>query len=76
MEIIKDNVKDDWQERLIEEFEQLNDRIEKLENAINTDGFVDKVGERQFFLMGEQLSVMKSYSSTLGKRLLDLNLAK
>lgn len=42
MEIIKDNVKDDWQERLIDEFEQLNDRIEKLENAINTDGFVNR----------------------------------
>ncbi len=63
-----------FSDRLLEEYDQLSDRVNKLEKALESDGFIDKVGQVQFDHMEKQYSGMSLYLEALKDRLKDLKL--
>lgn len=56
----------DYQQRMLDELAELNERIEKLEKFLESDNNLDIVYHN---LMQAQLSVMHSYSDILSKRI-------
>jgi hypothetical protein len=58
----------DWQQRVIGEKDQLDDRIEKLESFLSSTQ-VDNVEENALELLQRQLTVMQEYSAILGERI-------
>lgn len=60
---------DTFQKRLISEYAELVTRHEKLMDALNSEGFEEKVGEEQSQLMREQASAMAEYANILYKRM-------
>ena len=62
----------DFKTRLVEEYKELGDRLGKLNTALNTQGFKEKVGEKQYNLMCQQDRAMTEYWNVLGDRLKDL----
>lgn len=69
-----DIVTEDWQKRLIDEYNILYERLSKLKKALETEGFSTKVGKKQFTLMAKQCEGMKIYFSALEERMFDLEL--
>lgn len=59
-------------ERLIQEEKELGIKIEGLIKAIESDRFVEKVGEYQFELLSLQHTCMLSYRRVLNMRIKDL----
>jgi hypothetical protein len=59
-------------ERLILEEKELGEKIGGLNNAFNSYGFAEKVGEYQFDLLSMQHSAMLSYRKVLIMRIKDL----
>ena len=58
-----------FQERMLFEYNELTERIEKLINFMNTDMFKQKLSEEERNLMFEQLNGMSIYSKALRQRL-------
>ena len=58
----------DFKTRLIEEKEQLNERIEKLESFVGSDKF-SSISAVQQSLLNVQLQSMRTYSQVLVERI-------
>lgn len=65
---------ENYQKRMLDEYNELKERYDKLNAALYTDGFREKVGDYQFDLMKEQLLGMKKYLIALIDRLNDMGL--
>ena len=63
-----------FQDRLIEEYKELGDKLGKLNTALDKEGFKEKVGENQYNLMCIQDSAMTNYWNTLRERMEDLGI--
>ena len=63
-----------FENRIIEEYKQLVDRINKLNIDRNKDDFKEKVGERQYNLIQVQYNAMIEYWNTLRNRMIDLGI--
>ena len=50
---------EDWKVRLVEEYKQLLERMEKLSIALNKEEFYEKVGRVQHFYMVSQYTGMR-----------------
>lgn len=68
------NIKEHGQvvQDLRKEAVELEERIDKLIEALLSDGFLGKVGKVQFILMSKQLAGMQSYLDTLRGRMVNL----
>ena len=62
----------DFKTRMVNEYRELGERLEKLSTALNTQGFKEKVGEYQYNLMCRQVKAMTEYWVVLEERLKDL----
>lgn len=58
----------DYQKRMVEEFNELNDRVEKLESFITSNETFFALEIHKQKLMKWQLSAMKSYREALADR--------
>lgn len=58
--------------KLEEEYDALEEKLTKLIDTINSEGFEEKVGETQMSLMLDQESAMRLYLRTLAMRIDDL----
>lgn len=65
---------EDWKVRLVEEYKQLLERMEKLSIALSKEEFYEKVGRVQHFYMVSQYTGMRIYKETLEDRLKDLGI--
>ena len=65
---------EDFQKRMLEEHSQLAERLGKLDAALKKDGFLQKVGEKQFILILKQRIGMISYLEALEDRMKDMNI--
>ena len=65
---------EDFKVRLVEEYKQLDERVSKLETALSTDNFQEKVGKVQYVGMIQQLTGMRVYKEALEYRLKDLKI--
>lgn len=65
---------EDWKVRLVEEYTQLLERMEKLSIALNKEEFYEKVGRVQHFYMVSQYTGMRIYKEALEDRLKDLGI--
>ncbi|QOR58276.1 hypothetical protein [uncultured phage cr106_1] len=65
---------EDFKVRLVEEYKQLDERVSKLETALSTDNFQEKVGKVQYISMIQQLTGMRVYKEALEYRLKDLKI--
>lgn len=65
---------ENYQKRMLDEYNELKERYDKLNVALCTDDFREKVGDYQFDLMKEQLLGMKKYLIALIDRLNDMGL--
>jgi hypothetical protein len=65
---------EDFQKRMLEEHGQLVERLSKLNAALEKDGFLQKVGEKQFILILKQRIGMISYLEALEDRMKDMNI--
>lgn len=63
-----------FQFRLLNERNELKERLAKLNKALLTNNFRLKVGQRQYNLMIKQCRHMKGYLSTLEERIKDLGI--
>ena len=59
---------------LVEEYILLIQRLTKLINLLDSEGFEDKVGKKQYDLMMNQRLAMTNYSVILEHRLADLGI--
>ena len=64
---------EDFKKRMLDEYKELKDRFYKLDKALSTEGFSEKVGPFQYNMMILQYHGMASYMSALKLRLDDLN---
>lgn len=58
-----------FESRIVEEYNQLTDRLSKLDAALNKEGFKEKVGEEQYYLMCAQSRAMFEYCDVLMVRM-------
>lgn len=65
---------EDFKKRILDEYKELRDRFYKLDKALSTEGFSEKVGPFQYNMMILQYHGMASYMSALKLRLDDLNI--
>jgi predicted glycosyltransferase involved in capsule biosynthesis len=65
---------EDWKVRLVEEYKQLLERMEKLSIALNKEEFYEKVDRVQHFYMVSQYTGMRIYKEALEDRLKDLGI--
>lgn len=65
---------EDWKVRLVEEYKQLLERMEKLSIALKKEEFYEKVGRVQYFYMVSQYTGMRIYKEALEYRLKDLGI--
>lgn len=63
----------DFQTRLLEEYKQLKEKVDKLEEFIDSEKFT-KVSEKQQSLLYLQLDAMEEYAWALSQRIKDLDL--
>lgn len=63
-----------FESRMIEEYNQLKDRLSKLDVALNREGFKKKVGEKQYYLMAAQHKSMSEYCDVLKIRMKNLGI--
>jgi len=59
----------DYQQRVIDEKDELDGKLEKLNNFIDSDGYDSIEDGRDKDLLDEQLQAMSDYSDILGKRI-------
>ena len=67
--IILNNNIPDYLYRLHKEYTELCDKIDKLDKALKSEGFEDKVGTKQFNLMKRQSVIMGDYRFILKARI-------
>lgn len=65
----------EFQKRMLDELNELEDRKSKLLAAINSEGFEQKVGTKQYYLMVWQYQSMHSYHNALLERCVDMGIA-
>lgn len=65
---------EDFKVRMLNERDELNDRLTKLSKALEADGFCQKVGGMQFVLMKWQKQSMEGYLSALNLRIRNLGI--
>lgn len=65
---------EEFKVRLLEEYNQLLDRLTKLKSALVSSNFEDKVGKTQYDLMIKQSSAMLDYALILKSRMIDLEI--
>ena len=58
-----------FQERMVNEFKELNDKVEKLDNFIYSNPLFDKLDKKEKFLQIQQLTGMRVYLTSLISRL-------
>lgn len=58
-----------FQERMANEYKELNDKIEKLDNFIYSNPLFDKLDKKEKFLQIQQLTGMRVYLTSLINRL-------
>ena len=63
-----------FESRMIEEYNQLGDKLSKLNTALNKNGFKEKVGEKQYNMMCLQYKAMTEYWNILRDRMTDLEI--
>lgn len=64
-----------YQKRLIHDYIELDEKINSLQSALDKGTeFCDKVGDKQYTLLNEQLKAMQSYLSVLKLRIDDLKI--
>lgn len=63
-----------FKNRMIEEYNQLGDKLGKLNTTLNKDGFKEKVGETQYNMMCLQYRAMTEYWNILKNRMTDLEI--
>lgn len=63
-----------WRIRLVEEYNQLHERLEKLNTLISKEEFYKKVGNTQYFYIVSQYTGMRIYKEFLEARLEDLGI--
>jgi hypothetical protein len=67
-------VMSNFKDRLKKEFDDLGDKIHKLNEFLRLrDATLEKIGEVQFSLLISQLAVMEAYHTILYRRLSNLN---
>lgn len=76
MKIISKNVSEEWHKRLIDEYQILIDRLNKLNKKLALDEFKSMVGEKQFELMEKQSEGMTIYANALKERMIALKLVE
>lgn len=59
-----------FQERMVNEFEELNDRVEKLKKFINENPLFDKLDKEERKYQVWQLAGMGNYRAALANRLI------
>ena len=59
---------EDWQQNVIAEKEQLDERIAKMAYFVRNDG-KDMVGDEDLWLLRRQLDAMRDYSMVLNMRI-------
>lgn len=65
---------EEFQKRMLDEHSQLVERLNKLNAALEKDGFLQKVGICQFTLMTKQKLGMTSYLEALEDRMKDMGI--
>ena len=65
---------EDYQKRMLDEHNELVERLSKLNVALKKEGFLQKVGEYQYKLMMKQSVGMTIYLEALEYRMADMNL--
>lgn len=65
---------EDFKIRLLNERDELSDRLTKLSNALETTEFCQKVGDMQCVLMKWQKQSMEGYLSALNLRIRNLGI--
>lgn len=65
---------EEFQKRILDEYQELSERLDKLNTALGKDGFREKVGDHQYNLMVKQAHGMEEYHSALYARLVDMSL--
>lgn len=58
-----------FQERMVNEYKELNDKVEKLDNFIYSNPLFDKLDKKEKFLQIQQLTGMRVYLTSLISRL-------
>lgn len=58
-----------FQERMVNEFKELSDRVVKLENFIQSNPLFDKLDKKERILQVKQLTGMRVYLKAIGDRL-------
>ncbi len=58
-----------FQERMANEYKELNDKVEKLDNFIYSNPLFDKLDKKEKFLQIQQLTGMRVYLTSLISRL-------
>ena len=58
-----------FQERMVNEYKELNDKVEKLDNFIYSNPLFDKLDKKEKFLQIQQLTGMRVYLTALISRL-------
>lgn len=71
---IEDNYMKDFEQRMLEELKELEERKGKLLKALNEEEIENTVGTKQYCLMQWQYSAMHSYYNALIERCIDLGL--
>lgn len=63
-----------FQKRMIDEYEELADKVGKLEKFINDNPIFDRLDKQERIYQVEQLTGMKMYKSALKKRMIRQNI--
>lgn len=58
-----------FQERMVNEYKELNDKVYKLDNFIYSNPLFDKLDKKEKFLQIQQLTGMRVYLTSLISRL-------
>ena len=67
-------ITESWQKCLVDEYQVLSERIATLNESLEGDGFINKVGETQYNLLLKQKDAMLSYEKVLEERMIDLKI--
>lgn len=67
---------EEFQKRMLDEHQELSERLSKLTIALGKDGFREKVGDYHYKLMKKQAHGMEEYHTALTARLFDMGIIK
>lgn len=76
LKLNKEKIEEDWQQRAVDEYAILSDRIVRLKSFITTGELEGKIRNRQITLIGLQLKAMERYQRILKDRLVDLGICE